>query len=250
MKIQPTAKSMTKLLESIPFKKLCLLLIPLVSASWVSPALSNDRTAEELVLEGLLKPELYNGFKGKIVDQDPKWYCNDRRYFWSLKWNAKLDDVKVTYDPSKPDVTTIDLTLKDSALRANYFKKGGALCSWSGGEGTIEAGKIFTTISIHASIEEDGVPEFSLDDLSVKDIEIRNVEVLYASVFSAGFKQASDGFADWVEQNLNKVIKGLLQSSLKQRLNKAINDRVNDAIGNGALGRGIKSSGQQSKELP
>ena len=188
--------------------------------------------SSSLVLEGLLKPELYSGFSGKIVSLDSKWNCKDRRYFWSLKWEAQLDDVIVNYDPQTPDVTTVQLILKDSKVRSQYYKKGGFFCSWSGGEGVIEAGKVFTTINIHAATNEDGVPEFSLEELSVKDIDIHDVEVLYATLFSAKFKGSSDGFADWVEVNLNKIIKAFLKTSLKKRLDKMINDKIKEAVGN------------------
>ena len=189
-----------------------------------------NNVPEDVILEGFLRPEFYSGFKGKIVPLESKWYCNDRRYFWSLKWDAKLDDVDVQYDPANPDITTINITLKDSSLRAMYYRKDGPFCTWNGGEGVISAQKIFGTVSIHATLEENGTPEFSLDKLRVSKVAIRDVEVLYATIFSKKFRDSSDGFAEWVEKNINSITKTMLSGSIKKRINKAINDAVRDAV--------------------
>ncbi|NCN25943.1 hypothetical protein GW915_00045, partial [bacterium] len=47
---------------------------------------------------------------------------------------------------------------------------------------------------------------------------------------SKKFRDSSDGFAEWVEKNINSITKTMLSGSIKKRINKAINDAVRDAV--------------------
>lgn len=176
-------------------------------------------------LEGLLTPQVYKGFKGKIQTLEPKWGCSDRRYFWSLDWQSEVKDVEVKFDPRNPDLTNIRLVLGESSVRAQHYTRGGVTCTWDGGEGELVIGRIDVEFSLKAVPTKD-FPDISLDGLRVEDFQLRNVKLMYASVFEAGFKRSSQGFGDWVESNLNGLIAGFLKTSLKKRLDDAINKEV------------------------
>lgn len=175
--------------------------------------------------DGLLEPRVYKGFKSKIQQLDEKWYCDDRRYFWSVNWASEIKDVEVEFDVHNPDLTSVRVVLKDSMLKAQYFRKGGLACLWSGAEGQLSVGRINVDFSLKAVPSQD-FPDLSLDGLRIEDFKLRNVEVMHLSIFSLGFKESSDGFGDWVERNLNGLIAGFLKTELKKRLDAAINKEV------------------------
>jgi len=176
-------------------------------------------------LAGLLAPKVYTGFKGKIQVQEPDWFCNDRRYFWSVNWQSEIKDVQIQYDANNPDSTSVKIILEGSSVRAQYYTKGGLGCLWSGAEGNLAIGSIAVDFSLKAIANKD-FPDISLDGLTIDQFEVSNVQVLYASVFDSGFKRSSNGFGEWIESNLNGLIAGFLKTGLKQRLDKAINKEV------------------------
>ncbi len=203
--------------------KTAILLATLSLSGGAKAQSTQDLTAT--LLEGVLTPKVYTGFKGKIQPLSPKWYCDDRRYFWSVNWQAEIKDVEVSFDPQNPDDTKVHVVLNDSSVHAQYFNKGGVTCTWDGVEGTLFVGRVDVDFSLKAVATKD-FPDISLDGLRISDFQMRNVSILYASVFDAGFKQSSNGFGEWVETNLNSLIAGFLKTSLKQRLDKAINKEV------------------------
>jgi hypothetical protein len=203
--------------------KTATLLVTLAVSTGAKAQSTQDLTAT--LLEGVLTPKVYTGFKGKIQQLDPKWYCDDRRYFWSVNWQAEIKDVQVNFDPANPDVTSVHVVLNDSSVRAQYFQKGGVTCTWDGVEGTLFVGRVDVDFSLKAVASKD-FPDISLDGLRISDFQMRNVSVMYASVFDAGFKQSSNGFGEWVETNLNGLIAGFLKTGLKKRLDQAINKEV------------------------
>ncbi|MEO5667688.1 MAG: hypothetical protein ABIR96_06500 [Bdellovibrionota bacterium] len=179
----------------------------------------------ELIMGGLLAPRAYTGFKGKIQPLPSDWLCNDRRKFWSINWQSEIKDVEVKFDAANPDFTSVHLQLDGSALKAQYYSQGGLGCLWSGAEGELKIGRIDVDFSLKA-IKDKDFPEISLDGLRIQNFALQNVKVLYASVFDAGFKQSSQGFGTWVEDNLNGLIAGFLKTGLKKRLNEVINKEV------------------------
>jgi hypothetical protein len=184
-----------------------------------------DQQFTTTFLEGMLRPQVFSGFKGKIQPLPATWMCNDNRYFWSVNWAAEMKDVFVTFDPANPDITYVKIQLDDSSVKAQYYSRGGLGCLWSGAEGELRVGKIEVEFSLKAIPSKD-FPEFSLDGLRIQDFQLRNVNVMAASVFDLGFKQSSKGFGDWVEQNLNGLVAGFLKTGLKKKLDAAINKEV------------------------
>lgn len=176
-------------------------------------------------LAGLLTPKVYTGFKGKIQPLDSDWFCNDRRYFWSVNWQSEIKDVQINYDSNNPDSTRVKIIFNGSKLRAQYYTKGGLGCLWNGAEGSLAIGTIELDFSLKAIPNKD-LPDISVDGLTIDRFELSNVKVLYASVFDAGFNRSSNGFGEWVEDNVNGLIAGFLKTGLKQRLDKAINKEV------------------------
>jgi hypothetical protein len=177
---------------------------------------------KRVLLETVMNPRTYSGYKGKIQQLPSNWSCDDRRYFWSLNWKASLDDVQVHYDPAAPDFTQVRIILKNSSLRAMYYKRDGVFCLWSGGEGEIRTGRIEVGFSLRA-VANDAAPELSLNELFIRDFGMSDVGVMYRTFFTTGFREASNGFADFVERNFNGIVKSLLNSSLKKHINAAIN---------------------------
>jgi hypothetical protein len=140
-----------------------------------------------------------------------------------------LDDVEVNYDPSAPDFTQVRVILKSSSLRAMYYKKDGMFCLWSGGEGEISTGRIEVAFSLRA-IANSQVPELSLNQVFIRDFGMRDVNVMYRTFFTAGFRESSDGFADYVENNFNSLVRGFLNSGLKKHINAAINRKLDQIL--------------------
>jgi len=178
-----------------------------------------------VLMEGITNPRAYMGFKGKSESLPSDWACDDRRRFWSINWRAELEDVDVKFDPANPDFTEVKVVLKNSSVRAMYYKSDGIFCLWSGGEGEISAGRITVKFSLKVMPNSD-FPEISLNALDISRIGIRDIDVLYRTFFSTGFKEASDGFAEYVENNFNGLIRVFLNTGLKKAINKAINKEV------------------------
>jgi hypothetical protein len=184
---------------------------------------SNGGLLDSLI-DGVLKPEVYTGFMSKIQALRPTWFCDDNRYFWSLNWRGEVDNVDVHFDINNPDVTSVQITLKESSLHAQYYQRGGWTCSWDGASGRISVGRIDIGFNLYANGED--FPKMSVENLRLKGLAISDVEVMYASVFSTGFKNSSHGFAEWVENNLNSLIRRFMTTELKKRFDKALNEEI------------------------
>lgn len=184
-----------------------------------------------ILLDELTDDSTYRGFKGKSRSLEDKWYCKERRYFWSLDWRSSLEDVEVDFDPENPDITKLHITFKDSSVAAQYYRRGGLGCTWNGSEGRLNVGTIKTSIVMKATPEGD-FPEFDLESLVLDDMEFENVQILAASFFNPKFRKSSPEFAEFVETNLNLFIKGFIKSSLRKRVMKAVNRKIEEAIEN------------------
>ena len=201
----------------------------------------------ELLLEEFTENENYSDFMGDIVKQKNSWTCKDRRYFWSVNWQSALDDVDIDFDPANPDITTIHVRLREGSVFAQYYKKGGVFCSWSGSGGRLRVDNIHATLTIEAQPNGD-LPYFDVEKLKLDKLAIEDVDVLFASVFNAKFKKASPKFARWVEENLNGLIATFLKTELKERVMRAINKKVRERVREELDGQGKKDN--SSQELP
>lgn len=190
-----------------------------------------DWSDVHILLDELTDGNTYRGFKGKTKSLEDKWYCKERRYFWSLDWESTLEDIEIDFDPNFPDTTTLHLTFTDSSVRAQYYRRGGLGCTWNGSEGRLNVGSIKTSVTMMATPEGD-FPEFDLESLVLDDMEFENVEILAASFFNPKFRKSSPEFAEFVETNLNLFIKGFIKSSLRKRVMKAINRKIEESIEN------------------
>jgi hypothetical protein len=208
---------------SVSFKKFqTAALLFAMSLSVVAHA---DSDFSETFLGGLLRPRVYTGFTGKTQALPPKWSCSDRRSYWSVFWQAEIQDIEVKFDIQNPNITRAHLVLGESSVRAQHHSKSGLGCLWSGGEGTLTIDRIDVDFTLTADDELD-FPTVSLNAFAIKNFRLSNVDLTYKTFFSTGFKRSSNGFGDWVETNLNSLIASFLRTSLKQRLDSAITKEV------------------------
>jgi hypothetical protein len=171
------------------------------------------RLAESIIYQGAA-----NGYK----DNGEGTFCR-KGSFWIAKYHAELADADVQV--SETGETRIQFWFKDSWLDVEGYRRGGILCEWSGGGGTVSLGALTTVVYLRPDPAR-GFPLVDLESLKLDRMKFSKVRFVAPAGISFQMDEAPEWLNEWTNDNLNSLIRSTLASSLRPRINSFLTDRL------------------------
>ena len=131
-----------------------------------------------------------------------------------LNWGGDVQEVHVDLD--ERGSTDVALTLAASTVQAEGLSRDGLLCTWGGGRGKVDLGRIFVHFKLVPSAD-DRFPTVDMKEFSFSDLQFNDFRIGVPGMFWL-VGEAPEWLEDWIETNLNAVIVQFLASNLKSRL--------------------------------
>lgn len=173
-------------------------------------------------LEGaLVNPVVYTGQEGANTYEGEFMWCEEQKTRW-LEWQAPVQQVTSHRVPTTGQIQmTMSFQRSYVEVRA-YTKQAWSFCNWSGGETRVDVGSIQTNLSLTPVSGRD-FPDVSVDGIKLDDINIQVGAQFGPLKFHFDlFNTLEEG----IEVVVNKTIKSMLASTLKDRFNAFITERL------------------------
>jgi hypothetical protein len=174
--------------------------------------------------------EALNVIEGKYSDhqKSPGTFCDNEQKL-DVSWKVGVDKADASFDTN--GAIHVDLTLAPSMVSVSGYRKGGILCSWMGGRGSLGLDRLYSHFKIY-SLDDQGNPALDIIDIQLGKFALGRVSILLpGSIEVSG--EAPDWLNSWLTTALQKTLSYIMTTELKKNIENLIGKRLKDIIEGG-----------------
>ena len=158
----------------------------------------------------------------------PGTFCdNEQKY--KVDWKVDIEKADATFDDKGGII--VDLGLGASVASVEGYRKGGFLCSWMGGKGSINLNRMNGQFRIY-SLDEAGTPGLDIIDVKMGRFALGRVTILLpGAVEVAG--EPPEWLNRWLTSTIDHTLSFILKTELKKNIESILGKKLKDLIENG-----------------
>jgi hypothetical protein len=168
------------------------------------------------------------GVYEKNEDLGEGTFCKKEQKY-KVSW--KVDVVKADASFIDPSGIAVDMGLGSSEVYVEGYRKGGVLCSWAGGSGTLHLNKANGEFHLY-SVDQDGTPTLDIKSIKLGQFKMGQVSVLLPGDFVVS-GQPPQWVNDFLTDSIDAVLSFILTSGLKKKFETYLGKKVRDLIEGG-----------------